>query len=71
MINQTDAIPIERLVMCLLRMKRFEEAELEVDRFVMAFPHAEDLTIVARCRDRIARAIDKRTGARAAATPPS
>jgi hypothetical protein len=33
-LNQTDALPIERLAMCLVKMRRVDEAAAELDRFV-------------------------------------
>jgi hypothetical protein len=55
-LNQTDAIPIERLTICLVKMRLTEEASVELDRFVDAFPTAKDMTLVKTSRQRINRA---------------
>lgn len=54
--NQTDAIPLERLTLCLLRMGRIDDAIVELDNFVEAFPHLVETTLVKTCRQRIDRA---------------
>lgn len=54
--NQTDAIPIERLTLCLVRLALLDEAAEELDRFVGAFPHLRDATLIKTCRQRIDRA---------------
>jgi hypothetical protein len=51
--NQTDAIPIERLTRCLLKIGKVNEAAMELDRFIEAFPHAGDMTLLKSARARI------------------
>jgi hypothetical protein len=55
-LNQTDATPIERLVLCLVKMGKVEDAMKELDHFIESFPHAGDMTLVKASRDRINRA---------------
>jgi hypothetical protein len=54
--NQTDAVPIERLTMCLVKMRRIEEASAEFEDFLEAFPSAKNMKLVANVRERICRA---------------
>ena len=55
-LNQTDAIPIDRLTRCLVAIGNVEEASKELDTFVEVFPHAADMTLVKSARERIHRA---------------
>jgi hypothetical protein len=55
-LNQTDAIPIERLTMCLVRMRLINDASAELERFIEAFPYAKDMTLVTTARERVDRA---------------
>ena len=60
--NQTDATPVERITMCLIRLQRPVEAQQVVEAFLTKFPHARDTTLIAETRDRIQRALSKTTG---------
>jgi hypothetical protein len=53
--NLTDAAPIERLTLCLVRMRQPDDATAELGKFVEAFPHLSDSTLIKRCRERIER----------------
>jgi hypothetical protein len=55
-LNQTDAIPIERLTMCLIKMGLVEDAATEVAKFVEAFPYTIEMTLIKTARERIDRA---------------
>jgi len=43
--NLTDAAPIERLTLCLIRMRQVDDAAAELGKFVDAFPHLNDSTL--------------------------
>jgi hypothetical protein len=55
-LNQTDAIPIERLVICLLKMGKVEEAAKELYLFIEAFPDTREMRLVSASAERISRA---------------
>jgi hypothetical protein len=54
--NQTDALPLDRLVRCLLKMGDAEAAGTELDDFVREFPHSAEMTLVKEATARIGRA---------------
>lgn len=54
-VNQTDAIPIDRLILCLIKIGKVDEATTELDRFIAEFPHASQMTLVKVTRERINR----------------
>lgn len=54
--NQTDSIPIERVVLCLIKLGKRDEAASALDAFVEEFPHTRELRIVGEARKRIERA---------------
>lgn len=56
LVNQTDALPLDRLVKCLLKMNKADAAATEIDAFVREFPHSAEMTIVKEARARLARA---------------
>jgi hypothetical protein len=55
-LNQTDAIPMERLTMCLIKMGFVEDAATEIGQFVEAFPYTAEMTLIKTARERIDRA---------------
>lgn len=55
-LNQTDAIPIDRLTRCLVEMGKLEEAAKELNKFIEEFPHARDMTLLKAARQRVNRA---------------
>ena len=55
-LNQTDAIPIDRLTRCLVAIGNVEEASKELDTFIEVFPHAAEMTLVKSARERVHRA---------------
>lgn len=60
-LNQTDAIPIDRLTRCLVKMGKLEEAAKELDKFVGEWPHAGDMSLLKGARERVNRALGIRT----------
>jgi tetratricopeptide (TPR) repeat protein len=52
-LNQTDAIPIDRLTRCLVNAGRLDEAAKELDKFIEEFPHARDMTLLKAARKRV------------------
>lgn len=52
-LNQTDAIPIDRLTRCLVNAGRLEEAAKELDKFIEEFPQARDMTLLKVARERV------------------
>ena len=56
-LNQTDAIPIDRLTRCLVNAGRLEEAAKELDKFIEEFPQARDMTLLKGARERVNRAL--------------
>jgi hypothetical protein len=54
--NQTDSIPLERLVLCLMKSGKRDEAEAALKVFIEDFPHARDTRVVSEARKRIERA---------------
>lgn len=52
-LNSTDATPIDRLVRCLVKMDRLEEAKKELDSFVEGFPHAGEMKLLKDARRRL------------------
>ena len=59
---ETDAIPVERLTRCLVKMGKSEEAAKILDAFVEEFPQASDMTLLKAARDRVNRALPVCTG---------
>jgi hypothetical protein len=58
-LNQTDAEPIDRLTLCLVRMRRPDEAAAELEKFLELFPHARDMKLVKAARTRVNRALSR------------
>lgn len=56
-LNQTDAIPIDRLIRCLVDSSHGEDAAKALDHFIDEFPHARDMTLVKAARARVNRAL--------------
>ena len=56
MANQTDALPLDKLVRCLLKMGNADAAATELADFVREFPHSAEMTLVKEATARIARA---------------
>lgn len=54
--NQTDALPLDRLVRCLLKMGDADAAATELADFVREFPHSAEMTLVKEATARLARA---------------
>ena len=54
--NQTDAVALERLVLCLIKLARVHDAAREVDTFCETFPHAREMKLLATIRTRIEKA---------------
>lgn len=54
--NQTDALPLDRLVRCLLKMGNADVAATELAEFVREFPHSAEMTLVKEATARVARA---------------
>jgi hypothetical protein len=54
--NQTDALPLDRLVRCLLKMGDADVAATELADFVREFPHSAEMTLVKDATARLARA---------------
>jgi hypothetical protein len=67
--NQTDAIPIDRLTVCLLKMGQAEEAATDLENFIDEFPHTRDMRLLRTARERIDRA--RRAIVQPAPQPPS
>ena len=51
--NQTDTVALERLVLCLIKLKRIEDARREIDAYCEKFPHARQMRLLANIRKRI------------------
>jgi len=54
--NQTDALPLDRLVKCLLKLGKPDVAATELEGFVREFPHSAEMTLVKEAQARLARA---------------
>ena len=54
--NQTDAAPIDRLTLCLIKIGKAEEAAEALDKFVEDFPHTREMTLITMARERVERA---------------
>jgi hypothetical protein len=53
---QTDALPLERIVMCLVKFGETTAATDEIARFVQRFPHTREMTLVRAATERVERA---------------
>lgn len=57
---QTDALPLERIVMCLVKGGDATAAADQIAQFVQRFPHARDMTLVSAATERVNR-VSKRS----------
>jgi hypothetical protein len=57
-LNQTDAAPIDRLTLCLVKMGRANEAAAELDRFAALFPLTRGMALLERAKARVARGLE-------------
>jgi hypothetical protein len=60
--NQTDAEALNRLVKCLLTLRRVQDANAELDAYCDQLPHAREMTLVTKVRARIETAAKRSAG---------
>lgn len=54
--NQTDTAALERLVLCLLKLGRVQDAGREIDAYCEMFPHAREMKLLTIIRARVEKA---------------
>jgi hypothetical protein len=59
-LNQTDALPIDRLTRCLVTIGKLDEATKDLDQFIEEFPQARDMTLLKAARERVNGALRAR-----------
>jgi hypothetical protein len=57
LLNQTDAIPIDRITICLLKLGRAAEASELLEKFLLEFPHSRDMKLTNSAKDRVERSL--------------
>jgi tetratricopeptide (TPR) repeat protein len=55
LLNQTDATPVDRLVRCLMKLRRPDEALAALKAFLFEFPHASEMTLLKGALARVER----------------
>ena len=54
--NQTDIVALERLVLCLIKLGRVQDARSEIEAYCTTFPHVREMKLVAIMSARVEKA---------------